>query len=260
MHVLFQILTAVIIVSLMSLVGIITLIFHKNTLQKILFSLVAFASGAMLGASFLDLLPEAVENGGIASLKYALLGIIIFFVFETFFYWYHRHYLIHHKRGGKECRCQTHRVKSFVYLNVFGDGLHNFIDGMIIAAGFLVSFPLGIITTLAVVFHEIPQEIGDFGLLIYGGLSRTKALLCNFASALTAILGALAVYFFAPSVQGLTSVLVPIAAGGFIYIATTDLLPELLHTERDLKKTSLQLALFFFGIFLIWILGKTFTH
>ncbi|MEM4643702.1 MAG: ZIP family metal transporter, partial [Candidatus Bathyarchaeia archaeon] len=139
--------------------------------------------------------------------------------------------------------CPTH---TFVYLNLIGDGIHNFLDGMIIAATFLISIELGFTTTLAVVLHEIPQEIGDFGVLIYGGLSRKKALMFNFISAITAIAGALLAYFLA-DLRSVETFLVPLAAGGFIYIASTDLLPEL-HKRSNPKDSIVQFIVFLIGL------------
>jgi len=141
----------------------------------------------------------------------------------------------------------------FAYLNLIGDGIHNFIDGMIIAATFLVSFDLGFATTLAVIFHEIPQEIGDFGVLIYGGFSKKKALTYNFISALTAILGAITTYFLA-YLQSIEILLVPFAAGGFIYIAATDLMPEL-HKKSQIKVSIIQFITILLGIGLMAYLG-----
>jgi zinc and cadmium transporter len=137
----------------------------------------------------------------------------------------------------------------FVYLNLFGDGVHNFIDGMIIAATFIVNLEIGFATTLAVIFHEIPQEIGDFGILIYGGLSKRKALTYNFASAVTAILGALIISFLT-TIQNLQTLLVPFAAGGFIYIAATDLMPEL-HKKSQALTSIIQLITILLGITLM---------
>jgi zinc and cadmium transporter len=170
---------------------------------------------------------------------------------ETFLYWYHCHNgrceRHTHIKGNK---AHHHAKEPFTYLNLVGDGVHNFLDGVIIATSYLVSIPLGVITTLAVVFHEIPQEIGDFGILIYGGFTRGQALFYNFLSALTAILGAVVAYYSATTITNLTDWLVPFAAGGFIYIASVDLLPEL-HQTPKFKKAVLQLFFFLLGIAVI---------
>jgi zinc and cadmium transporter len=240
------ILGAVILVSLISLVGIITLALKETRLKKIIFFLVSFAAGSLLGAAFLDLIPEAIEGElNSAIFIYILGGIILFFLLEKFLYWTHCH----------EGVCDVH---TFSYLNLFGDGMHNFIDGAIIATGFLSSTPLGLITTLAIIFHEIPQELGDFSVLVYGGFSRKKALFYNYLCSLTAILGALVGYFFNSLFANLNSLMLAFAAGGFIYIACVDLIPEL-HKERNLKTSLLQIILIVLGISLIWMVKLLFS-
>ncbi len=248
--VLTAILVSVFIVSLVSFVGILTLYLRPRLLDKILFGLVSFAAGALLGAAFLDLLPEALEETGKIVFVYALIGIIIFYMIETFLYWYHCHYGHHHHHH--------HKVHPFAWLNLIGDGVHNFVDGMIIAAAYLASMPVGIAATVAVILHEIPQELGDFGILVFGGISRGKALFLNFLSALTAVLGAIVVYFFSITVENLSNFLVPFAAGGFIYIASADLLPEL-HKERNVNKAFTQLFFFLIGIAVLWVM-KIIVH
>ena len=138
-------------------------------------------------------------------------------------------------------------------MNLIGDGIHNFIDGLIIAASFVINFPLGIATTIAVIAHEIPQELGDFGVLVYGGFTKLKALFFNFLTALTAILGAVIGFFLAGSVEGFVPFLIPFAAGGFIYIAASDLVPEL-HKEADLKKSILSFIFFLLGIIFMYVI------
>jgi zinc and cadmium transporter len=245
------ILLSVFLVSLVSFVGVLTLYLRPNLLDKILFALVSFAAGALLGAAFLDLLPEAIEENGGPVMVYALIGIVAFFVIETFLYWYHCHYGHHHHH-----RHHRIQVQPFTWLNLIGDGIHNFVDGMIIAASYLVSVPLGVTTTFAVVLHEIPQELGDFGVLVFGGMSRARAVFYNFLSALTAVLGALVVFFF--NVQNITKFLIPFAAGGFIYIASADLLPEL-HKERNIQRAATQLLFFLLGLGVIWAM-TAFVH
>ncbi|MEM3641857.1 MAG: ZIP family metal transporter, partial [Candidatus Bathyarchaeia archaeon] len=211
MNELIAILGSVITVSLISLVGIVFISLKENLLRRITMVLVGFASGTLLGGAFLHLLPEAIKENTEIAFYYVIIGIVSFFALEKFLYWRHCH----------EEECPIHM---FAYLNLIGDGIHNFIDGMVIAATFMFSFSLGFTTTLAVIFHEIPQEIGDFGVLVYGGFNKRKALAYNFISALTAILGALATYFLV-CLQSLETLLLPFAAGGFIYIAATDLMP-----------------------------------
>ena len=196
-------------------------------------ALVGFASGSLIGGAFIHLLPESLEETGQTMFYYVIVGIVFFFIMEKFLYWRHCH----------EEKCPVH---TFAYLNLIGDGIHNFIDGTLIAASFILSYDLGVATTLAVIFHEIPQEIGDFGVLIYGGFTKRKALAYNFISALTAIAGALITYYLA-YVQGIEQFLVPFAAGGFIYIATTDLMPEL-HKKSHAIESIIQLLAILAGI------------
>ncbi|MFZ0966187.1 MAG: ZIP family metal transporter [Candidatus Bathyarchaeia archaeon] len=235
MNDLVAILASVTVVSLISFVGVIFIGLKESLLRRIVMALVGFASGTLLGGAFFDLLPEAVNmiNPPITIFYFVTLGIIVFFCIEKFLYWRHCH----------EEECQVH---TFAYISLVGDGVHNFIDGMIIAATFVFSFELGFITTLAVISHEIPQEIGDFGVLIYGGLSKRKALTYNFISALTAILGAIVTYYVV-FLRSNYALLVPFAAGGFIYIAATDLMPEL-HKKSHAGESIIQLLSILFGL------------
>ena len=248
LSILLQILIAVLIVSLVSILGIL-IFFRKKTLNKILFYLVSFAAGTLLGAAFLNLLPEALENGFKESVPiFILLGILSFFILEKFLYWHHHH-------AGHE----HEEVHGFTYLNIVGDAIHNFLDGAVIAISFMNNTALGIITTIAIIAHEIPQEIADFSILIYGGFSKAKALVYNFLTALTAVIGALAAYFYSGAIENSTIFLTSFAVGGFVYIASTDLIPEI-HKEKDLKKSLVQLVLLALGIFFIWLVGELFRH
>jgi zinc and cadmium transporter len=243
--VLFWILASTILVSLISLVGIFTLSIKGNLLHKILFCLIGFSAGALIGGAFLHILPECLENNNSnAVFSYLILGIIIFFLMERYLHWRHCH---------EEGECKIH---AFTYLNLVGDGFHNFIDGMVIAASFLVSLKLGLVTTLAIVLHEIPQELGDFAVLVYGGFTKKKALLFNFASALMAVLGAVIGYLVTDLVKNFASFILPFTAGGFIYIATSDLIPEL-HKENDLKRSTAAFLAFLLGI-IFMALAKNF--
>ena len=150
-------------------------------------------------------------------------------------------------------------MHGFTYLNIVGDAIHNFLDGAVIAISFMNSTALGIIATIAIIAHEIPQEIADFSILIYGGFSKAKALIYNFLTALTAVVGALAAYFYSNAINNSTIFLTSFAVGGFVYIASTDLIPEI-QKEKDLKKSLVQLVLLALGILLIWIVGKLFQH
>lgn len=233
--VLVWILLSTFLVSLISLIGIFTLAINDKLLQKIIFSLIGFSAGALIGGAFLHLLPEALKGTKSTTVFYYLiLGIVLFFLLERYVHWRHCH----------EKGCDIH---AFTYLNLVGDGLHNFIDGMVIAAGFIVSFKLGVVTTLAIILHEIPQELGDFGVLIFGGFTKQKALVYNFLTALTAMLGALAGYFIIDFSRGFSNFIMPLTAGGFIYIATSDLIPQI-HKETDLRRSSLAFFAFLLGI------------
>jgi zinc and cadmium transporter len=228
------ILASVIVVSLVAFVGIVFMGLKEAFLKRILMALVGFASGSLIGGAFIHLLPEALEKSDQSMFYYVVVGIVFFFIMEKFLYWRH-------------CHEETCPVHIFAYINLIGDGIHNFIDGMIIAASFVLSYDLGFATTLAVIFHEIPQEIGDFGVLIYGGLTKRKALAYNFVSALTAVAGCLVAYYLASYMQGVEFFLIPFAAGGFIYIAATDLMPEL-HKRYRAKESIIQLTAILIGI------------
>jgi len=235
------ILGSVLVVSVVSLVGVIFLGLRDQLLAKLLMGLVGFASGSLIGGAFLHLVPHSLETVSSATVfQFTILGILLFFVLEKFLYWRHCH----------QADCDVH---TFAYMNLVGDGVHNFLDGVVIAAAYLTTIPLGITTTLAVLFHEIPQEIGDFGVLVYGGLSRGRALLYNLFSALTAVAGAVSMILLGSWIANVVPLIIPLAAGGFIYIAGTDLMPEL-HKRFTLKDSLMQTAAIVLGVLLMWIL------
>ncbi len=236
-------LSSVILISIISLIAIFALAIKTEILKKILLYMVSFSTGALLADALIHLLPEAVEEAGAFTFQislFVLSGILFSFIVEKFIHWRHCHHPEH----------IDHEVHSFASMNLFGDGVHNFIDGLIIGASYLVSIPVGIATTIAVVLHEIPQEIGDFGVLLHGGFSKKKAILMNFLTALTAVIGTIIALAVGLKVQGLTDFLIPFAAGGFIYIAGADLIPEL-HKETNTKKSFMQLLAFILGIAII---------
>lgn len=231
-------LISIFLVSLISLIGVFFLSLKTEILRKISLFLISFAVGGLFGDAFIHLLPESFEKLG-ANLKTSLLivlGVLIFFSLEKFLRWRHCHIT--------DSPSHVHPV---VTMNFIGDAIHNLIDGMLIGASFLVSIPLGVSTSLAIILHEIPQEIGDFSIFIHGGLAVKKALLFNFLSALAGFLGALTSLFIGARVEGYALALLPITAGGFLYIAGSDLIPELQH---DVKiKTSLgQLVSIILGV------------
>jgi zinc and cadmium transporter len=230
-------LVAVAIVSGISLVGAASLVVREKLLRNILIVLVAFAAGALLGDAFLHLLPETVEvkgEFGVSTSFAVLAGVSSFFVLEKGLHWHHSHI------GHDET------VHPVAVTNLMGDGLHNFLDGAIIASSFAASPELGIATAIAVALHEIPQELGDFGILVHSGLKPRKALALNFATGLAAVAGAVATLAFAP-VEAIEQAMVPFTAGAFIYIASTDLMPEI-HKEPEPLKSVIQLLAFGCGV------------
>jgi len=233
---LIQILVATFVISLISFVGIFAFLLKEELLNRALLVLVALSTGSLLGGAFLHLIPETIEQvgGSLEIFLYLLLGFCLFFILEQFLQWRHQH-------------TATPQVKPFSHLILVSDSVHNFIDGLIIAASFVTSFPLGIATTLAVALHEIPQELGDFAVLVYGGFSKKRALTFNFVSALTAILGGIIGYFASSILQASIVYLLPFAAGNFIYIAAADLIPEIKH------RVSLRRSMLHFGVFIIGI-------
>lgn len=229
------ILASTFLVSIISLVGAITLAVKENLLHRAVFCLIGFSAGALIAGAFLHLLPEALEKSqGNAAFYYVILGIVFFFLMEKYLHWRHCH----------DGVCDVH---AFTYLNLFGDSIHNFLDGLVIAASFIASVKLGLITTAAIILHEIPQELGDFGVLIYGGFSKKKALFFNFISALMATFGALVGYFLSEFSVGFSAFILPLTAGGFIYIGASDLIPEI-HRETNPRRSFLALLAFLLGI------------
>ena len=238
----FYSLISVFVVSLISLVGLFTLSINENKLKNILIYSISFSAGALFGDVFIHLLPEIVGKTGLTPIiaTFVLLGIVFSLFIEKIIHWRHCHMPVN----------KSH-IHHFAYMNLFGDSIHNFIDGLIIGTAYLISIPVGIATTLAVIFHEIPQEIGDFGVLIHAGIKRKKALIYNFLTATTAILGALIALLLSSKINGITTLLSAFAAGSFIYIAGSDLIPEL-HKETELKKSALQIFTFILGIAIMY--------
>jgi zinc and cadmium transporter len=219
-----------------------TLAVKEKTLNKILLYFVSFSVGGLLGDAFIHLLPESIElNNGLYLSFYILLGLIVSFIVEKFIQWRH-------------CHIPTSREHPhpLAIMNLIGDSVHNFIDGLIIGASYLTSIQLGIATTMAVVFHEIPQEIGDFGVLIHGGFKIRKALFLNFVTALTALIGTIISLIIGSYAISLTNFLLPFAIGSFIYIAGSDLIPEL-HKETKPIKSFVQLFMLLIGIGIMYL-------
>lgn len=210
--------------------------------------LVSYAIGALLGASLLEVLPEAVEMGGnINTVAKALLGgILMFFLLEKLVLWRHCHEEVCEAHGAPTHHHGHDHGRSGLMITV-GDTFHNFVDGIIIAGAFLVDFRLGVVTALAIIAHEIPQEIGDFLILLHSGYTRTQALLLNFLTGVATLVGALVGYFALSMLEGWTPVLLGLAGASMLYVALSDLIPGL-HKRAELRATLQQLALIGLGI------------
>jgi len=228
-------------VSLLSLAGVAFIAVGEHKLKQIIFVMVSLAVGSLFGDAIIHLLPGAFEQSPdrVQASVSILAGIFAFFVLEKFLLWRHEHVL--------EPGHATHPVG---YMNLLADALHNFIDGMIIAASYMVNYQTGVATTLAVIFHEIPHELGNFFVLLYAGFTKTKALLFNFLSALAAILGTIIALAVGSKVQNFAQMILPLAAGGFIYIAGSDLVPEL-NKEVRLSKSLVQMIAIGAGVGLL---------
>lgn len=238
-------------VSLISMTGIFFLSLKLHQLRKIVFILVSIAVGALLGNVFFHLIPESYEQIPDEHIVAFLIlgGIISFFVMEKFLHWHHGHDVDH----------IDHHPKSYGYISLFADGIHNFTDGVLIAAGWMAGPEIGMATTLAVILHEIPQEISDFGILIHAGFTARKALWLNFYAALTAVLGTVITLLAGKTLESLSVYILPVAAGGFIYLAGTDLLPEL-KKENAWQKSLVQLGMIITGLLLMFLVSGGHTH
>ena len=228
-------------ISSIAFTGVIVLALKEHVLNRILLVFVAFSAGALVGGAFLHLLPEAIlersgdETGLLTIFTSVLVGYCVFFALEQIIRWHHHHTTTHPK------------IMPFSYLILLSDSVHNFIDGVVIAASFVVSLPIGVITALSIAFHEIPQEIGDFGVLVYGGIPKRKALILNFVSAITVLFGGLTGYLLHGWIGESIVYLLPFAAGNFIYIASTDLIPEIRYKESSLQSV-MRFSVFLAGI------------
>ena len=232
------------IVSLISLVGIVTIMVGVQRLDRVIPLLISLAVGGLFGDALVHLLPEAFEKSTSPALTsfYVILGILLFFALERFLHWHHEH--------------RSHSVNPVhpvAYINLVSDGVHNFLDGLIIGASYLVSVPLGVTTTLAVALHEIPQEQGDFGILVHAGFTPRRALLMNFLSAGLAFVGVVISLVVGLNINDYAVFMVPLTAGGFIYIAGSDLIPEL-HRERELSGSLAQFSMMVTAIGLMFLL------
>ncbi|MEM3364293.1 MAG: ZIP family metal transporter [Candidatus Micrarchaeia archaeon] len=250
---LWLIIIATVLISLLSLSGVLLLGMKKDLMRKALIFLIAFAVGAMMGGALLHLMPEAIEEIDVmAAFILLFIGFMLFFVIEKFLHWRHCH----------EGDCKIHggsitgkkgKIKPAAYLNLIGDSVHNFIDGVIIAVSFVTSIEVGIASAIAIALHEIPQEFGDFAVLVHSGIKPKKALIYNLFTAFTAVVGGIAGYFFLTAVTSATPYLLTIAAGGFLYIAAADLVPEL-HNEIRPHTSAIQFIAILLGFVLMYLM------
>ncbi len=269
----------IIVIGSLSLIGAFMISIREKTLDKILFILIAFATGTILASALFDLIPESLHhleelNAEGATITesslfiFVIFGFVMFFIIERFIYWFHGH--AHEKDdqlvcyagiddGGGMSINRGNKIKSFALLNLIGDALHNFLDGVIIMVAFMSGTRNGIIVTLAVLFHEFPQEIGDFGILIYGGFSKKKALFFNFLSGMVALLGGLLAFVLSDVLELFNFFFLAFSGGGFLYIASAELMPELLK-QKDLKKSIIQALIFLSGLILIMSLVTLLPH
>ena len=238
------------VVSILSFSGILLLAMRAAQLQRMVFILVSFAIGALFGNTFFMLIPESfalIENTQLIGIL-IVSGLIVMFALEKIIHWHHCHNVSH-----------KHETAPLGYISLITDSLHNFTDGVLIAAAWMASPEVGIATTIAVVLHEIPQEISDFGVLLHAGFSRKKALFLNFIAACAAILGAAITILLGTHVEKLIVFILPFAAGGFIYLAGSDLIPEL-HRESSSRKSWIQLIAIIGGIILMFFISLRHDH
>lgn len=226
--------------SLLGFIGIFTYILKERTLKRIVFFLVAFSAGTLLGGAFFHLMKEAIGyvEAEVLSLG-AVAGFIIFFFVEEYFHWH----------SCKECE-----IHPFAYTMLVGDGIHNFIDGLVVAASFIMDIQLGIITALLVMIHEVPQQLGVYGVLVHGGHTKEKSLIYSFSAQLMSVIGGVVGYVYGISSLEFSNLLVPFAAGGFIYIASSDLVPEIHRMKKEDKIHAV--IMFLIGLGIMFALGK----
>lgn len=233
------------IASVGSLIGGVLILTKKDFAHKFSHFMASFAAGTFLSAAFLDLLPEALHEGEKFNINvplWILIGIISSFLLERLLHTFHHHDEHHNSKT----------TSSAVPLIIIGDSIHNFVDGIVIAATFMINIPLGIITTFIVAAHEVPQEIGDFCYLLHKGLSSKKVIIINILSALTAFLGAIITFYMGDIFETHIPILISLSAGFFIYIATSDLIPEIIY-EKNKKYAIVKTLLFLFGILVIYL-------
>ncbi|MFX1532198.1 MAG: ZIP family metal transporter [Promethearchaeota archaeon] len=266
-------------IGCLSLVGVFMISMKEKTLDKLLIVVVAFATGTILATALFDLIPESLHHLEELNTEgkdltesllftFVIIGFVIFFIIERFIYWFHGH--AHEKEnqfvcydtiteGNKTALIGDSNIKNFAFLNLIGDGLHNFLDGIIMMVAFLSGLRNGVIITLAVLFHELPQEVGDFGVLVYGGFTKKRALFFNFLSAMIALFGGLLALFLSNALEIFNLFFLAFSGGGFLYLATVELMPELIK-EKNLKKSIIQGLIFLSGVILIMLLVLLIPH
>lgn len=235
-------------ISLISLGGIFVLA-SRVDIHKLAFYLISLASGVLLGTALLHMIPEGILMNPRHALTLTGAGVLLFFILEKYMVWRHCHIHEHpedHKRP---------RAASLVLTS---DAIHNFADGMIVASAFLAGIPTGVSVAGAILLHEIPHELGDFGILVHGGYSTRQALKANLMTGLMATVGAALTYYFVEMVPTIQQMLIPVTAGGFLYVSLADLVPQL-HEQTDVKENIQQIILFSAG-FLISLALKHAAH
>lgn len=234
---------SVILVSVIAVITIIPFFTKKKISEKTLLLLVSLSAGTLFGTVFLHFLPESFEHGYTVGTALSILGgLLAFFFLEKLVHFHH-----HHKNPTKAHKQVHSHAYHLAPLNIIGDALHNFIDGIVIGASYLVSIPLGVSATIGIIVHELPQEIADFGVLLHSGWSKKKALLFNFLAATTAIVGTIIGVVLASRLAGFTQFIIPFTAGGFLYIAGSNLVPEL-HKHCKIKDSILHIIMLLIGI------------
>lgn len=217
MATLFWIIGATVVDSLIGLVGVFTLLVREELLKRLIKTLVAFSAGALLGGAFFHLLTESIEKlSVINTFGVTLIGFMVFFVLEEYLHWH---------------QCEECEIHPYSYLMIIGDSMHNVLDGLVIAGTFMLNIQLGIVTTIVIIAHEVPQELGIFGVLVSGGFDKYRAIFYSFVAQCTCVLGGLLAYLFFNQIHIFSLLIAPFAAGGFIYIAAADLIPGMHQTE-----------------------------
>lgn len=249
----FYSLFSVFLISLLAFIGLFTFSVNDKKLKKMLVYFISIAAGALFGDVFIHILPEiSREQGFTLTMSISFLaGVLIFFILEKIIHGQQYH---QHSEHGHSLEEKKKQIKPVAYMSLIVSTIHNFLDGLVIASAYLISLPAGMGTTLAVGLHEIPHEVGSFSILLHGGFSRKKALFINFLSALAAIVGALVALWLSSFVGSLQMIIVPIAAGGLLYIAGSDLIPELHKEAHGFKSSFWQVVSFIIGIGLMLLL------